>query len=84
MQEGYLQDKPSRVEWKKKERNASGLSHTPAELCKKQLDDSDIGPGLQWKESGTRPLGPELWTASAATRHYWNSWNMLQIEKVFG
>ena len=31
------------------------------------------------KESGTRPFGPEVCTAGAATRHYWNIWNILQI-----
>ena len=27
-----------------------GLSLNPAALCKKQLDDHDIGPILKWKE----------------------------------
>ena len=57
MQGGNLQEKSSRVESKKMERNAGGLSHTSADLHKKQLDDPDIGPVLQWKESGTRPFG---------------------------
>ena len=65
---------------KKAERNAGGLLHTPAELHKKQHDDPDIGPVLKWKESGNRPLGPEVCSVSAATRHYLNFWDMLQIE----
>ena len=80
MQRSDLQENPSRVATKKTERNAGGLSHTPAELYKKQLHDPDIGLLLQWIESGTRPFGPEVCTASAATRHYCKSWNMLQIE----
>ena len=68
-----LQENPSGVASKKTERNAGGLSHTPVELHRKQLDVPDISPVLQWKESGTTPFGPEVCTASAATRHYWNS-----------
>ena len=73
--------KRSPEEWhqKKTERNASCVSHTPVELHKKWFDDPDRGPVLQWKESGTRPFGPDICTASAATRYYWNSWDMLQI-----
>ena len=56
MQGGYLQEKPSRVALKIMEKNAGGLSNTPAELCKKQLDDPHIGPLLQWKELDSRPL----------------------------
>ena len=65
---------------KRAERNAGSLSHSPAELHKKQLDDHDIGPALKWKESGNRPFDLEISSASAATRHYWNYWDMLQIE----
>ena len=57
-----------------------GLSHTPAELHKKQLDDTDISSVLKWKESGNRPFGQEVCLASAATRHYWNCWDLLQVE----
>ena len=79
-QGGGPHKKPSRGSVKKAERNAGGLSHTPAELHKKQLDDPDIGQVLKWKESGNRPFGPEVCSASAATRHCWNYWDMLQIE----
>ena len=72
--------KPSRGSVKRAERNVCGLSHTPAELHKKQLDDLDIGPLLKWKESGNRPFDPEVCSASAASRHDWNYWGMLQIE----
>ena len=57
-----------------------GLSHTPAELHKKQLDDLDISSVLKWKESGNQPFGQEVCSASAATRHYWNCWDLLQVE----
>ena len=56
------------------------LSLNPAVLCKKQLDDPDIGPVLEWKESGQRPFGPEVCASSPATRHYWNCWDLLQIQ----
>ena len=56
------------------------LSLSPAVLCKKQLEDPDIGPILGWKESGQRPFGPEVWSSSPATRHYWNCWDILQIQ----
>ena len=46
------------------------LSLMPAEMNKRHLDDPAIGQILQWVESGTRPFGPEVCTASAATRHY--------------
>ena len=49
-QGGGLQQNPSRSSVKKAERNAAGLSHTPAELCKKQHDNPDICPVLKWKE----------------------------------
>ena len=58
-----------------------GLSLNPAVLCKKQLDDPDIGPILKWKESGQRPFGPEVCASSHATRHYWNCWALLQIQE---
>ena len=48
---------------KKAERNAGGLSHTQAELHKKQLDDPDIGPVLKWKELGSRPFDPVVCSA---------------------
>ena len=56
------------------------LSLSPAVLHKKQLDDPDIGPILGWKESGQRPLVPEVCASSPATRHYWNCWDILQIQ----
>ena len=47
------------------------LSLNPVVLHQKQLDDPDIGPVLEWKESGQRPFGPEVCASSPATRHYW-------------
>ena len=49
-------------------------------MHKKQLDDPDIGPLLRWKESDQRPFGPEVCASSPATRHYWNCWELLQIQ----
>ena len=62
------------------EQNAGGLSYTPTELQKRQLGDADIGPVLPWKESGNRPFGQEICSASAATRHYWNYRDLLEVE----
>ena len=56
------------------------LSLNPAVLCNKQRDDPDIGAVLEWKESGLRPFGPEVCASSPATRHYWNCWDLLQIQ----
>ena len=56
------------------------LSLNPAVLHQKQLDDPDIGPVLEWKESGQRPFGQEVCASSPATRHYWNCWDLLQIQ----
>lgn len=55
------------------------LPYTMSKLRVKQLDDPDIKPVLQWKESGTRPLSQTVGKASPATRHYWNLWNTLEI-----
>ena len=56
------------------------LSLSTAVLCKKKLDDQDIGPQLRWKESGQRPFGPEVCTSSPAIRDYWNCWELLQLQ----
>ena len=45
------------------------LPLNPAVLHKKQL-----------KESGQRPFAPEVCASSPATRHYWNCWDLLQIQ----
>ena len=53
--------------------------YSAAELRKKQLDDPDIGPVLQWKEADKRPSSDEVQSLSAATRHYWLYWKSLEI-----
>ena len=57
-----------------------GLSLNPAVLCKKQLNEPDIGPVLKCIESGQRLFGPKVCASSPATRHYWNCWTLLQIQ----
>ena len=57
-----------------------GLSLNPAVLCKKQLNEPDIGPVLKCIESVQRPFGPNVCASSPATRHYWNCWTLLQIQ----
>lgn len=54
-------------------------NYSMASLRKKQESDPDIGPILRWKESGTRPYGTEVCATSPTTRHYWNSWDILEI-----
>jgi hypothetical protein len=51
----------------------------PGGLRKKQLNDSNIEPVLKWVEHGKRPYGPVVCSSSLATRHYWNSWERLQV-----
>ena len=75
------QAKPGRgLSRKPKAQVGWSLSLNPAVLHQKQLDDQDIGPVLEWKESGQRPFGPEVCASSPATRHYWNCWDLLQIQ----
>ena len=50
-------------------------------LQRKQLVDPDIDPVLKWKESEKRSFGPGVCVSSPTTRHYWNSWDLLVIEK---
>ena len=69
-----------RISKKPKAQVGWSLSLSPAVLHKKQLDDPDIGRLLRWKESGQRPFGPEVCASSPATRHYWNCWELLQIQ----
>ena len=45
------------------------------DLRRKQLNDPDLGPVLRWVESGKRPFGSVVCSASPTTRHYWNFWD---------
>ena len=66
-----------------KEPKAQGdcsLSLSLAILCKRQLDDPDIGPILGCKESDQRPFGPEVCASGPEFRHYWNCWDLLHIQ----
>ena len=54
-------------------------NYSMVNLRKKQLDDPDISPILKWFESGKRPHGQEICASSPATRHFWNSWDMLKL-----
>ena len=40
-------------------------------------NDEDIGPLMQWKIDGTRPLRSEIDENSPATRQYWFLWDSL-------
>lgn len=44
-----------------------------------QLADKDLSRILGWKESGSRPFGPDVCRSSPVTRHYWNQWESLTI-----
>ena len=49
------------------------------DLKKKYLEDPDIGPILEWLESGASPVGPEVAASNPATWHYWLFWELLKI-----
>jgi hypothetical protein len=54
---------------------------TPIEDVKtKQQEDGTIQPVVKWKESGTRPEGAEVQSASPATRHYLLNWDSLVVQ----
>ena len=55
------------------------LPDSTTELRRKQLNDPDLGPVLRWVESGKRPFGSVVCSASPTTRHYWNFWDSLEI-----
>jgi hypothetical protein len=40
----------------------------------------DIGPLMQWKIDGARPLRSEIEKNSPATRHYWFLWDSLLLQ----
>lgn len=54
-------------------------NYSMASLRKKQEDDPDLAPILKWKETGSRPYGTRVCATSPATRHYWNSWDLLEF-----
>ena len=56
------------------------FNYSMSTLWKKQMEDSNIGPILNWKESGQRPFGASACESSPATRHYWNLWDSLIIK----
>jgi hypothetical protein len=49
-------------------------------MRKRQLADPDIGPVMKWFQSGERPKGPIVCSASSDTRHYWNCWDSLVLK----
>lgn len=54
------------------------MPYSLEQLRRKQLEDSDIGPVMRWKESGVRPFGLEVSGCSPATRLYWHYWDSLE------
>ena len=59
---------------------SSWLSMYSAEqMAKRQQDDPDIGPVLEWMKSGSRPAGSEVQHLSPASRHYWLYWDSLTM-----
>ena len=55
------------------------LPYSLTVLQKRQLQDSDIGPILRWKQNDEKPFGSPICAASPATRHYWCNWDRLEI-----
>ena len=49
------------------------------EIARLQRKDKDLEPLIRWVESGERPVGTVVATASPATRHYWNYWSNAEI-----
>ena len=49
------------------------------DLQKKQLDDPDLSPLIEWLEKESRPFGPKVAAASPPTQHYWLYWDWLQL-----
>jgi len=54
--------------------------YSDEELRKKQMNDPDIGCVIKWIESGKRPFGPDVVSASPVSRHYWNYWHSLSLK----
>ncbi len=50
-------------------------------LQTKQRQDSDIEPVLGWKLDNRRPLGKDVSMLSPASRHYWSSWEALELKQ---
>lgn len=54
---------------------------THAELRKMQIDDSDIGPILLWKEvQDSRPNWEQITAGSPALKNYWSQWDRLLLK----
>lgn len=49
-------------------------------IRRKQMQDPDISPVIQWLEKGKRPHGTEVCSASPASRHYWICWDSLKLK----
>jgi hypothetical protein len=56
------------------------LGYSITELKSFQENDEDIGPLMQWKIDGARPLRSEIEKNSPATRHYWFLWDSLLLK----
>ncbi len=54
--------------------------HSAATLRKKQMEDPDLGPVLQWMNQETPPSNQEIAAASPETRHYWIQHGILKVK----
>lgn len=61
--------------------DTSVVSLTPAQIQQDQKDDSHIGPVLQCKLSGVRPLGQELKRFDAQSRCLLREWDKLEVDE---
>ena len=76
------ENQPQKLPHKQKKfRDKPGCAsnYSMVNLRKKQLDDPDISQILKWFESEKRQHGQEVCASSPATRHFWNSWDMLKL-----
>ncbi|PIK34577.1 Retrovirus-related Pol polyprotein from transposon [Apostichopus japonicus] len=55
-------------------------SCTKEQLRGYQLKDSNIGPVLNWKESGSRPPWEQISGLDRAAKAYWGQWDLLSIK----
>jgi transposase InsO family protein len=61
-------------------RNSWPLKTSVKDVKQQQIADPHIGPVYKWFQAGKRPYGPEVQSASPATRHYWLHWDSLTLK----
>ena len=52
-----------------------------AEICQAQRDDPNIGPVIDYKQSDQRPVGQQLKSSSAQSKHLLREWDKLSLDE---